>query len=952
MLRRGLLRSTLFPVALGLVGVWGKAAVGAVTIEVLTPPRTVSPGEVALHAFALQNETPSTVAVALTAALPAGWTDLGVPSSVVLGPGEDEVVFLAVVVPRGAEAGRYRVGLDASWPGGAASAEGEVRVIPVADVVVVPPVSEQGQPGDAVTYTLEVVNRGNAIDRLFIEVSSARGWPVRTAPRELLLRPLESGRVEVVLTIPPGAPTGRELLSVVVTSEGGAEARATWPTRVLPPGPEAIVGTILSELAMTGGGALGFDLLSGQVRSELSLGGDGEVLGGRVALALRGEGPLGPAPFRLTRGFLRYEGDWVWAEVGETQLTLSSLLTSLGAVGMAGGIWGNPGRVELLTGWIGDEGQWGARGLWTLPWAELGLALRAVTGGTQGGAAWVQVFPVEGWTLGLEAALAGPPLDGAVLLRTSAGEAPQAGLLLEAYAVGPGLPSPRADRMGFTLSGQLSVQPIGVRFNTRWERDNVANAPGPTLARSELTVAADWTPVPLLSLVTGLSLRRTQNVGSGPALDWRTRTVDLGGVLGDSPLLLRLGGRWRWEEDQALSTTVRVEEYSQRLILTLGRTKASLNLTQAVRVPRGGPPELGGGVDLDLRIPGDLTLTARFASGGGALGVGLPVALSPLAAVGFRLDVAWTGQGEVRWLRLGVSFERRFSLTPPFLPARGWLEGRVFVDEDGDDQPDPGEAGVEGAVLSAGGGQVATGRGGRFVFPPLAPGRYALAVESLPEGVRLRVPVPVEVEVVLAGRTTVFLPVERLGEIAGVVFEDLDGGGTQGEGERGLAGVRVVLHGEGREPVDAFTNPLGRFAWPGLPAGAYRVRVDVATLSAAVVLVGAAEQEVLLGPGAVEEVAFRVEPRPVVVVYRPPLADFRWEPALPRVGEEVAFDASVSLGAIVSYAWDFTGDGQADEEGPRPRWTFPSPGFYLVTLTVVDDEGESDRLGILVEVVP
>lgn len=493
-----------------------------------------------------------------------------------------------------------------------------------------------------------------------------------------------------------------------------------------------------------------------------------------------------------------------------------------------------------------------------------------MTGGTQGGAAWVQLFPVEGWTLGLEAALAGPPPDGAVLLRTSAGTAPQAGLLVEAYAVGPGLPSPRADRMGFTLSGQLSASPVGVRFNTRWERDNVANSPGPTLARSELTVAADWTPISLVSVFTGLSLRRTQNVDSGPALDWRTRTVDLGAVLGDSPLLLRLGGRWRWEEDGVLSTTTRVEEYSQRLILTLGRTKASLSLTQAVRFPPGGPPEPGGGVDLDLRTPGDLTLTVRFTPGGGALGVGLPVALSPLTAVRFRLDVAWTGQGEVRWLRVGISFERRFSLTPPFLPARGWLEGQVFVDEDGDGQPDPGEAGVEGAVLSAGGVQVATGRGGRFLFPPLAPGRYALAVDSLPEGVRLRGPAPEAVEVVLAGRTTVFLPVERLGEIAGVVFEDLDGSGAQDEGEPGLAGVRVVLEGEGREPVDAFTSPLGRFAWTGLPAGTYRVRVDAATLPAARVLLGAAEQEVVLGPGAVEEVAFGVGPRPVVVVYRPP----------------------------------------------------------------------------------
>lgn len=66
----------------------------------------------------------------------------------------------------------------------------------------------------------------------------------------------------------------------------------------------------------------------------------------------------------------------------------------------------------------------------------------------------------------------------------------------------------------------------------------------------------------------------------------------------------------------------------------------------------------------------------------------------------------------------------------------------------------------------------------------------------------------------------------------------------------------------------------------------------------------------------------------------------------------MTFDASASLGAIVAYAWDFTGDGVADREGPRVRWTFAAPGFYLVTLTVTDDLGDEAQVSVLVQVAP
>jgi len=48
-------------------------------------------------------------------------------------------------------------------------------------------------------------------------------------------------------------------------------------------------------------------------------------------------------------------------------------------------------------------------------------------------------------------------------------------------------------------------------------------------------------------------------------------------------------------------------------------------------------------------------------------------------------------------------------------------------------------------------------------------------------------------------------------------------------------------------------------------------------------------------------------------------------------------------GEIVSYRWDFDGDGQIDAEGPQPHvtWIPEEPGTYETELTVVDDDGAS-----------
>ena len=90
-----------------------------------------------------------------------------------------------------------------------------------------------------------------------------------------------------------------------------------------------------------------------------------------------------------------------------------------------------------------------------------------------------------------------------------------------------------------------------------------------------------------------------------------------------------------------------------------------------------------------------------------------------------------------------------------------------------------------------------------------------------------------------------------------------------------------------------------------------------------------------------------------VVVNTPPTADANG-PYSAFVGDEITFDGSGSTdsdGAIVTYDWDF-GDGSAElNAGSAPMHTYSTAGQYTVTLTVTDDDGESDRATAAVDIV-
>ena len=85
----------------------------------------------------------------------------------------------------------------------------------------------------------------------------------------------------------------------------------------------------------------------------------------------------------------------------------------------------------------------------------------------------------------------------------------------------------------------------------------------------------------------------------------------------------------------------------------------------------------------------------------------------------------------------------------------------------------------------------------------------------------------------------------------------------------------------------------------------------------------------------------------------PPTATFSSKPTKPRQDEKVIFNASASYdpdGSIVNYTWDFESDGIVDAYGLIVEHKYNKKGNYLVTLTVVDDDGAKDSYQMLITV--
>ncbi|MGB9757307.1 MAG: PKD domain-containing protein [Candidatus Bipolaricaulaceae bacterium] len=941
----------------------GALALGqGLEIQRLSPPAKVRPGDLTVQVWQITNKTPQAVIAKLALELPKGWEALNLPEALSLGPGEEDYLFLTLYIPRTAKSGVQTVRVFLRWDGEEAEAEATVEVEAVAALELLPPPSQSAQPGETLSFTLLVVNRGNALDRIGLEVRTAVGWKVRVLPAELPLAPGEKGEIRVTVEIPQDAAVGREVVLAVARSGMAAEveARAAWYVEVLPPGPERVPVRKFAELSVRGFGRLSHDFLEGMGDSFLGFSGRGTVLDGALNLSARWAGPWAAKPFQFLDFQALYVTDTLEMQAGRVGFSFDSLLSALG-------FWGLSARINLEdvgfgfgSGWDGRQGRAGGFLLFRPDWGEIGGAYREERGDAfhrQSGAVWMGLQAFE--DLFFRAEAGGASVQG---LTRFAGQMSLTWdipdlFFLEArgYAIDPDFPAILRDRAGFLLSGRLGAGKAGFRFSCEWQRDNLRGLS--SSARSWQGLQGGWDLFPEewpLRFGFGLSLRRAADLSSPPALDERTARAEASAVFSQGGFTLGAQGAYTWFQEAISSQAWVRQEFREWLNLQFS---SKVSFSGEFRQVRVSPPEgrLQGEAALSFSADEKIRLSLEYGRDGGIARAEFSLNFASSLTLKFTFAARWQEEGKPLLFRATLDFAHDFSWAPPFLPVFGILSGKVFADLNGNSELDPGEEGVPGAILVLDDVQVASGKDGSFRFPGRPPGDYTLRLARVPEGYGRVVP-GLTVSLGLGKETQVFVPLVPLAGITGAVFLDLDGDGLRSQGERGLSRVYVRIVPTEGEAIEVLSDSQGRFAWPGLLPGEYRVELVLESLPPRHEPTSSTSLEVVLRPGEKKEVMFgaRERPRPVVVV-QPPLAEFTWSPSVPKAGESVLFDGTPSqaFGAeIVSYAWDFNDDGVVDAEGARITWTFPEPGLYLVTLSVTDSSGLAGRTQYLIQVRP
>ncbi|HNU52412.1 MAG TPA: SdrD B-like domain-containing protein [Verrucomicrobiota bacterium] len=155
----------------------------------------------------------------------------------------------------------------------------------------------------------------------------------------------------------------------------------------------------------------------------------------------------------------------------------------------------------------------------------------------------------------------------------------------------------------------------------------------------------------------------------------------------------------------------------------------------------------------------------------------------------------------------------------------GVISGLVFLDLNGNGLREADEPGLGGVRITLKGGELAestdTDAAGAYSFAGVPAGTYTVE-ETDPPGHTSTTPNVRTVSVGPGGSATAGFGDQAVGTIRGVVFEDLNGNGSQESGERGLEGVGVRLTGLGQE-WESVSDAVGAYAFVGLAPGSYLV---------------------------------------------------------------------------------------------------------------------------------
>jgi PKD repeat protein len=943
-----------------------------VQIDVLSGSKEGAPGSFVTHVFGLTNDSSHPATYSLVLLAPSGWGALGPPASLTLPPGEEDAVFVTVTIPPGAGAGSYEVQLAAtslSDPLDQATASAAVVVTPMNEIELLAPTGASIAPGRSMTYTFVLVNRGNIQDSFILSATSSRRIPATLSHRTTTLAPQERFTFTVQLDVGTNIAAGRDVLTVTAQSTlfDHVVADAVVFTSILPPSPDAVGGTLMEELPLRVRWSMGKDVLRGGFDSQFSFSTSGQVLGGTFDSFVSLQDPFGPSPARIGSFSMRYLRDQSAFAIGNVSQQLTDLLR-LSCVGGSFTLDGEYYGLSVIGGGDKDETRFAGFLAIGPDAAHVGIGYLGIRDPISvSRSAWTAVAyarPLVDWTITLEGSLGmDGPLTSRALSFNTTFDSSSYFFSGSAFSVGTHFPGHRADSAGLELSQRLRLASMSLSTSLSHRWDNVIRNPlHPTRIQDELGINLTATPLedgPTLTSILNFTWDRHADVS---VKDELTTLLSIGLAQTDGVFPYSLSGKVLDQLDRAMGSHVRATTYAEGAGLSLDDFYLYFQLTQQQTLDMMTDTALSSSSDLSIifrpkSARHEANVTFRSERDDFDLSSSLWVLITDNLDIVFDASISWdrhdAGEISFGW---GITFNASVTLAAPFFVTKGRLEGRAFIDRDGDGRYGLNDDLVGNLVVSAGETKVSTDADGYFRFPPLYPADVVIATEGLPAGAASGAPIRATVT---AGSTQwVDVPLRPVVVVPGDVFMDDNRNGVRDVDEGGVPQVRVVLRpvtapseatATDAGAADAYTDTSGSFVIRDVLPGNYILSLDPMTLPDRFEFTTPEEATVLIEARTPAPVSFGgfVRERQVIVTFQPPTADFVYDPEQPVAGLPLTLDGTTSFdfdGEIVSYAWDFDEDGLVDSTDAVTQHTFPDAGTYRVALTVTDNAGNADTI--------
>ena len=253
----------------------------------------------------------------------------------------------------------------------------------------------------------------------------------------------------------------------------------------------------------------------------------------------------------------------------------------------------------------------------------------------------------------------------------------------------------------------------------------------------------------------------------------------------------------------------------------------------------GGVTVSRGGTDTTTASGGSYRF-GDVAPGSYTLGIAVPAGYVPSGQTSSTVNVA-----------IGGSVQANFALQ-----VQGVL-GVVFDDLNGNNRQDGGEPGLGGVSITLEDGPtVTTSLDGKYRFSNVAAGSYFLFLD-LPAGYVSVGSTNRMVTVATGGSARANFALQAQSVLQGVVFDDLNGNGTQDVGEAGVGGVTITRD----DGPDTTTSIDGSYLFTSVVPGGYTLFLGV---PAGYISVGQTNRSVNVASGGSAQANFAVQAQGVI----------------------------------------------------------------------------------------